>query len=90
MSEEIFRQSYDREKFDKLRITSDCTRRYTVEFESIGAKVEFVMLAGQSFVVTGNQSDIKVTIDDVEPDVPGGGLQLVPAVPRAGGSDGGA
>lgn len=58
-----------------LRVTADRPHRYTVEFVATGAKIEFVMLAGQSFTVSENRSDVVITMDDVE--APAGGLHLV-------------
>lgn len=54
------------------------TKRYRLGFKATGMAVEFILLAGQEFKVTGLASDIEIHVDDVDPAVPGGGLQLVP------------
>lgn len=62
-----------------VRIQADRTRRYAVEFMATGARVEFVILAGQSFTVDSKGSDLIITVDGVE--APDGGLQLVQQAP---------
>lgn len=61
-----------------LTLTADAHKRYTLHFHPSGMKFEFIMLAGQTFKVTGLASHITVDMTDIEPALPGGGLQLVP------------
>lgn len=65
---------------DNLTLTADAPHRYSLRFEATGTTVEFVMLAGQTFTVKGITSDLTLTMNDIEPALPGGGLQLVPTL----------
>ena len=75
--EQIFTTQLDQGQ--DLVLEVGVTKRYTLNFLTIGMKVEVVMLAGQSLKVTGMASDLTVDMEDVEPTLAGGGLQLVPS-----------
>lgn len=76
--EQIFKTKLD--PGHDLVLEAGVSKRYTLNFLTIGMKVEFTMLAGQSCKISGMASDLTVDMNDVEPTLAGGGLQLVPTL----------
>jgi len=78
MSEKIFET---KAPFDGcVELAASASKRYVLHFPETGMRVEFTMLAGQMFRISGLKSDVIIDMDDVEPTLPGAGLQLVPTL----------
>jgi len=61
-----------------LSFGCNSTKKYTLHFQATGMMLEVVMLPGQYLNIKGITSDLVVDVEDAEPLLPGGGLQLVP------------
>lgn len=64
---------------ENFELLADRACKYILHFGTTGMKVEFTMLAGQTFKVIGMAFPVTVEMTDIEPALPGGGLQLVPS-----------